>query len=166
MNKNTLLSLIAGVVVVAGGVWIYKSNTASVVAPNDTKQVVDTDEGDDATAGTTNPPSNTPPAGQKMPGSGIVDASGVKNFTVKGTSFSFAPSIITVKKGDKIRITLDNTGGFHDLKIDEFNVATKKIQTGQQDAIEFTADKTGSFEYYCSVGEHRQMGMKGTLIVE
>ena len=31
---------------------------------------------------------------------------------------------------------------------------------------EFTADKVGSFEYYCSVGSHRSMGMKGVLKVE
>lgn len=166
MNKNAILSLVAGVVIIAGGVWIYKSNTASTMAPNDTKEILDTDGDGDTMTGTTNPPSDTSTTEGKMPGAGIVDASGVKNFTVKGANFSFAPSIITVKKGDKVRITLDNTGGFHDLKIDEFSVATKRIQGGQQDAVEFTADKAGSFEYYCSVGEHRQMGMKGTLIVE
>ncbi len=32
--------------------------------------------------------------------------------------------------------------------------------------VEFTADKKGTFEYYCSVGEHRVNGMKGKFIVE
>jgi plastocyanin len=32
--------------------------------------------------------------------------------------------------------------------------------------IEFVANKKGKFEYYCSVGEHRAMGMKGNLVVE
>ncbi len=90
----------------------------------------------------------------------------VKEFTVNGSNFAFSPTTLIVKKGDKVRIIFKNEGGFHDLKIDEFNVATKKIQGGAQDTVEFTADKVGSFEYYCSIGEHRAMGMKGTLTVE
>ena len=50
--------------------------------------------------------------------------------------------------------------------IDEYGAATKQGQAPFEEVIEFTADKTGSFEYYCSVGTHRQMGMKGTLIVK
>lgn len=90
----------------------------------------------------------------------------VKEFTVIGSNFAFAPNTLSVKKGDKVKITFVNSGGFHDLKIDELNVATKKIQGGAQEVVEFTADKIGSFEYYCSIGEHRAMGMKGTLTVE
>jgi len=56
--------------------------------------------------------------------------------------------------------------GTHDFVIDEFNVATKMTKTGETDTVEFIADKAGVFEYYCSVGEHRKMGMVGTLTVE
>ncbi|KKT09719.1 MAG: Plastocyanin [candidate division WWE3 bacterium GW2011_GWB2_43_22] len=56
--------------------------------------------------------------------------------------------------------------GTHDLRLDEFNVATKLLKAGETDTVEFTADKAGVFEYYCSVGEHRKMGMVGTLTVE
>lgn len=90
----------------------------------------------------------------------------VKSFTVTGGNFKFAPAAITVKQGDKVRITFKNEDGFHDWKIDEFNAATKKINAGAEETIEFVADKKGSFEYYCSVGSHRQMGMKGTLVVQ
>lgn len=90
----------------------------------------------------------------------------VKEFTITGNNYSFSPAIMTVKKGDRVKITFKNVEGFHDLKIDEFSIATQKLQAGQEESIEFTADKTGSFEYYCSVGSHRAMGMKGFLIVE
>jgi plastocyanin len=56
--------------------------------------------------------------------------------------------------------------GTHDFKIDEFNVATNQIPAGSSEIVEFVADKSGSFEYYCSVGRHREMGMKGTLVVQ
>lgn len=89
-----------------------------------------------------------------------------RSFTITGSDFAFEPKTITVNNGDTVRITLDNKKGFHDLVIDEFQVATKKLQAGQKDVVEFTADKVGTFEFYCSVGEHRAMGMKGTLVVK
>jgi len=89
-----------------------------------------------------------------------------KEFTVSGQNFSFTPSLITVAKGDKVKITFKNTSGFHDFRIDEFDVATKQSQSPATEVLEFTADKIGSFEYYCSIGTHRAMGMKGTFKVE
>ncbi|MBP9715548.1 MAG: cupredoxin domain-containing protein [Candidatus Pacebacteria bacterium] len=90
----------------------------------------------------------------------------VREFTIEGSNFAFVPSSITVNKGDKVKITFKNTQGFHDFVVDEFGAATKQGQAPFDEVIEFTADKAGSFEYYCSVGTHRQMGMKGTLIVK
>lgn len=90
----------------------------------------------------------------------------VKEFTVTGSNFSFDEKNITVKKGDTVKVTFKNADGFHDFRLDEFNVATKQIQGGQEEVVEFVADQTGSFEYYCSVGQHRANGMFGTLVVE
>lgn len=85
---------------------------------------------------------------------------------VEGENFSFAPNEIKVKKGDKVTINFKSASGFHDFVIDEFDVATKQVQTGEMSSVTFTADKVGSFEFYCSVGNHRAMGMVGTLVVE
>ena len=94
------------------------------------------------------------------------DATNAKKFTVKGLNFSFDVKEIKVKKGDTVQIVFKNTEGMHDWRVDEFSAATKKIKQGEEDTITFVADKAGTFEYYCSVGQHRAMGMKGKLIVE
>ena len=94
------------------------------------------------------------------------ETSTVQEFMVNGDNFTFSPSSMIVKKGDTVQITFTNTEGFHDLKIDEYDVATAKLNAGGTETIEFVADKAGTFEYYCSVGSHRAMGMKGTLTVE
>ncbi len=39
----------------------------------------------------------------------------------------------------------------HNLNIDEFNVHTKELGYFQTDSVTFLADKTGTFEYYCSL---------------
>ncbi|TSC89143.1 MAG: plastocyanin [Parcubacteria group bacterium Gr01-1014_3] len=96
----------------------------------------------------------------------VVDnSSSVKEFTITTSNFKFSESMMTVKKGDTVKITVKNMDGFHDFVIDEFGVATKKLQAGQEETLTFIADKAGSFEFYCSVGSHRKMGMKGTLTV-
>ncbi len=92
--------------------------------------------------------------------------SGVKEFTVTGESFKFTPNTLSVNKGDKVKVTFKNAGGMHNFVIDELNVKSKVLQGGQEEVIEFTADKSGTFEFYCSVGNHRAMGMKGTLEVK
>jgi nitrosocyanin len=90
----------------------------------------------------------------------------VKEFAVEGGMFYFTPKEIKVKKGDTVKITFTNKEGFHDWVLDEFNAKTKQIKAGETDTISFVADKAGTFEYYCSVGNHRAQGMKGNLIVE
>lgn len=96
----------------------------------------------------------------------MTDKNSTKVFYVNGKNFSFNPAEIKVSKGDKVKIVFKNESGFHDWVLDEFNVRTPQISTGESAEVEFTADKAGTFEYYCSVGNHRQMGMKGNLIVE
>jgi len=89
-----------------------------------------------------------------------------QSFTVEGGSFFFKPNEIKVKSGQKVVITFNNSGGFHDFVIDELNVKTKQLKSEETEVIEFTPEKPGTYEFYCSVGNHRAMGMKGTLIVE
>ena len=73
-------------------------------------------------------------------------------FTVDAFSFGYSMEEIRVKEGDMV--------------VDEFNAATDKISEGGTASVTFVANKKGSFEYYCSVGNHRAQGMVGTLIVE
>ena len=85
---------------------------------------------------------------------------------VTAKNFSFDRAEIRVKKGDTVTVRVTNAEGFHDWVIDEFNAKTPRLSAGGEAAVTFVADKAGTFEYYCSVGSHRQMGMVGKLIVE
>lgn len=89
----------------------------------------------------------------------------VKVFTLEGGSFYFKPNVIEVKKGDKVKVVLNSVSMMHDFVIDELNVKSAQAKSGTSTSVEFVADKVGSFEFYCSVGEHRAQGMVGTLVV-
>lgn len=90
----------------------------------------------------------------------------VREITITNRGMKFTTDEIRVNQGDRVRITYRNSGGVHDFVIDEFNVRTKQISAGKSDSVEFTADRKGVFEFYCSVGNHRQIGMFGKFIVE
>ncbi len=89
-----------------------------------------------------------------------------RTFDVHGANFSFDVKEIRVKAGDTVTVNFTNTEGTHDFVLDEFNARTPRIQGGSSAKVTFVASKKGTYEYYCSVGNHRAMGMVGKLIVE
>ena len=91
----------------------------------------------------------------------------ITTISVEGGNYYFNPDEIRVKKGDTVKIILNSVDGVaHNFVIDEFNITSQTISAGQTTQVEFIPEKTGTFEFYCNIGNHRQMGMKGTLIVE
>ncbi len=93
-------------------------------------------------------------------------ATDVKVFNVEAGFPYFKPNLITVKKGDTVRIVMNSVDMQHDFVIDELNVRMPITKSGETNTVEFVADQTGSFEFYCSVGQHRQNGQYGTLVVQ
>lgn len=90
----------------------------------------------------------------------------IKEVFIDSFSFGYSVPEIRVKKNQRVRIYLTSSDGYHDFVIDELNVASKKINTGEDVEFEFTARTAGEFEFYCSVGNHRAQGMVGKIIVE
>ena len=146
MNKNTIIILIVVILAILGGYYIFSQSGPNPIS---------------------NLNSNPTPASEPTPVTPTTPVNQAKTdeFVINGANYSFTPNALTVKKGDIVMITFKNTGGFHDFHIDEFNIATTKLQGGQEATVQFVADKTGSFQYYCAVGSHRAMGMWGTLTV-
>jgi cytochrome c oxidase subunit 2 len=76
--------------------------------------------------------------------------------------FEYDKKEIHVKKGDTVRLTLESDDVGHGLTIPAFNVNIQGNKT-----VEFIANKTGTFEYHCSIvcGTGHEK-MTGKLIVE
>lgn len=92
---------------------------------------------------------------------------GGREITIIGTEFSFNPSSVSVKAGEKVKITFQNNGRTsHNLTLDKLGVETKTISGGKTDTIEFTAPSSGSYSFFCSISGHRASGMEGSLKVE
>ena len=87
-------------------------------------------------------------------------------FDMDGFNFGYSVTEMRVKEGDTVTVNLTSTDGVHDWVVDEFEAATGRVNTGGATSVTFVASAAGTYEYYCSVGNHRQLGMVGTLIVE
>lgn len=159
-NKNMLLVGVFVVIALAvlGGVFLMGQSKKTDEQSMQAAQVSPTPEG--AMVEVTEETVTTTPEAAMTDGE-------EKTFTIESTPFKFNPATITVNEGDTVKITLNNKTGTHDFVIDEITGAkTKVLQAGQSETITFVADKAGTYEYYCSVGNHRQMGMVGKLIVQ
>ncbi|OIO07881.1 cytochrome c oxidase subunit II [Candidatus Falkowbacteria bacterium CG_4_10_14_0_2_um_filter_36_22] len=89
-----------------------------------------------------------------------------KEFTIMAKKWTFDPVVITVNQGDKVKLNIKSIDVAHGIVISEFNV-DERLEPGKIINIEFTANKTGEFDFFCNVfcGEGHK-DMKGKLIVE
>ncbi|RJR14853.1 hypothetical protein C4579_03590 [Candidatus Microgenomates bacterium] len=161
MENKTMLAAVAVLILVGVGFVVFQGmkSTPSMEESMETSESLDSMELESMA------PTATDGAMMEDSGAAMMEE-GVKTFTVTGTNFAFDVKEMRVNQGDTVKIVFKNGDGTHDWVIDEFNARTKMTQTGEEDTIEFVADQAGTFEYYCSVGQHRQMGMVGNLIVE
>lgn len=177
MTNSKLIYLIIAALILAAGYYVVAGNRSSDVSPvmeedqtlknNDEMEKEEMmDKAEDAMEKDTMQKSDTEESGKMMEDDSNVEGAAIKTFEVVGGGFYFNPNELNVTEGDTVKIVFTNGGGTHDWVIEEFNARTPILQTGESAPIEFVADKAGSFEYYCSVGEHRKMGMVGTLVVE
>ena len=88
---------------------------------------------------------------------------------VIGKEYSFDPSTIVMRSSGTLRLTLENDGSLaHNLKLmrDGQDVGgTPSFPGGESRSARVRVER-GSYEYVCTVGDHAELGMKGTLKVE
>ena len=88
-----------------------------------------------------------------------------KEFTMTAKMFEFTPSVITVKKGDLVRIKITSVDVTHGFSLPDFGV-NANLEPGKEVTVEFTADKVGTFSFFCSVYCGSGHGdMQGILVV-
>jgi uncharacterized cupredoxin-like copper-binding protein len=97
------------------------------------------------------------------PGSGIASS-----VDMKATDFRFAPSDPTVKAG---QVTFDVTNDgqtLHNLAVEGPNgeqELSSDLSPGQSGVLAVDLSKPGKYEFYCPVGNHKELGMEGTITV-
>ena len=88
---------------------------------------------------------------------------------VVAREYSFDPSAIVVRGPGTLSLTLRNEGSLaHNLKLlsDGREVGgTPSFPGGRSESVRLTVGR-GDYELVCTVGDHDELGMKGTLRVD
>ena len=84
------------------------------------------------------------------------------------SEFAFGPTELIVPAGP-VSITLNNTDSRrHDMTIayNETELGSGVLGGGEVLAWDVMLDQPGTYEFWCSVGNHRERGMTGWLTVQ
>jgi plastocyanin len=104
--------------------------------------------------------------GDRPGGTVTAPASGAVRVVAK--EYSFDPSTIVLREAGTLRVTLDNKGSLaHNLKVlkdGEVLGGTESFPAGQTESASVRVGR-GTYEFVCTVGDHAELGMKGTLKV-
>jgi len=73
-----------------------------------------------------------------------------RTIRIQAKRFEYTPSIIHVNPGDRVTIELAAGDVVHGLSIDSYNLNVT-ADPGQTARLTFTADRTGSFRFRCTV---------------
>lgn len=95
----------------------------------------------------------------------INNSSDVREIVVTGGNYYFEPSNIDVEVGETVRFVFENAGGTHDMRIPELGEGTNVISGGESESFTVTFEEEGSYEFLCSVSNHAEQGMTGTIQV-
>jgi plastocyanin len=95
------------------------------------------------------------------------DTTGGGSVELTATEFKFDPSTVEVTSAGETTFTLVNDGEFpHALEIEGQGIEEETDEIDGGATTELTVDlEAGEYELYCPVGDHREQGMEGTLVV-
>jgi plastocyanin len=102
----------------------------------------------------------------------IADAAPDVTVMVTLTEFSIIPQTLSVPLGMPVTFVVTNTGGAqHNLEVEhegqgiEQRLFATNLVPGETRRATFTFTVAGEWEMYCPVGNHRALGMRGTILV-
>lgn len=79
---------------------------------------------------------------------------------MEAKNYEFLPTEISANKGDKVKLTITAQNAGHTFTLPQFNI-DKELKLGEDEVIEFLADKEGTFVFYCKT----HPSMKGKLTI-
>lgn len=89
-----------------------------------------------------------------------------QTFDVEARQWEFKPATIRVKQGDSVTLRITSVDVEHGFTLAAYGIS-ENLSPFNTVTVKFTADKKGSFNFFCNVYCGSGHGsMKGTLIVE
>ena len=104
--------------------------------------------------------------------------------TVRAFEFGFAPDSILLSEGERVTIVLQNDGRIlHNLKSNDIPAGVALSEStgplsakegevfvgadgGVRGTLELTPLEAGTYAFYCTIADHEELGMEGTIVVQ
>lgn len=110
-------------------------------------------------------------ASEQEPATAEAEAERVRVVELAATDLAFDPATITAAPGERLMLRVVNRGRSpHSL---ELHLPDRELQLEEELKPEKSATLTfdapqepGTYVYYCPVGDHREKGMEGQLVVQ
>ncbi len=100
----------------------------------------------------------------------VADPGQKVNVEMQASNFAFNPNVITAQKGDTLILNVKNTSGEkHNITVKNPSgdvIADKDILRDQTITVEVPLPTAGVYPFYCDVGPHAALGMKGRIEVK
>ena len=93
---------------------------------------------------------------------------GGETIEITGTEFALDPATVELDEAGTYTFRFVNDGGtVHALEIEGHGVEeeTEEIDAGESAEVTVDLSEPGEYEMYCPVGNHRDEGMEGTVVV-
>ena len=104
--------------------------------------------------------------GKTSVGKNLTGNGQVKEFSITAKTFEFIPNEIIVNKGDHVILHIKSIDVMHGFAIAAYGI-NEQLNPGEEVKVEFMADKSGEFSFFCSVPcGSGHTGMQGKLIVK
>ena len=102
-------------------------------------------------------------------GGGGGTSGGGGKITIEMGEYYYKPATITVSPGASVTVTLKNVGTLqHDFHSDQINpTGSPLVDPGKSVDFTFTApSQAGTYDFWCTVPGHKELGMVGKLEVK
>ncbi len=90
-----------------------------------------------------------------------------QTFSISESDFTLTPSTLTIDAPGTYTLEATNDGGVdHSLEIEGDGVEEETETIGPGESASVTVDlESGTYEMYCPIGNHRDLGMAGEITV-
>ena len=95
------------------------------------------------------------------------DSAGGASVELVATEFAFEPTDVSIDEAGETTFTVTNEGEFpHALELEGNGIEEGTEELAPGESASLTVDlEPGEYVLYCPVGDHRDQGMEGTLVV-
>jgi plastocyanin len=96
---------------------------------------------------------------------GLPVVEGAPEIIVVGSDYAFDPDVLHLVAGEPVNVVFESSENLHNLAVPDAGFALPIIGEGEVTRGALTIDEPGTYDFLCTVIQHAEEGMVGTVEV-